>query len=173
MVAYADHDLVERLRGGSEDAAEELFERHWPQAWRNAFVLTGRAELAEEVVQEAFTKALASLRGFNGRSSFATWFHRIVVNSALNVRQRESRLVLGDPPELAAEVALPDHDPQLLAALRSLAEDRRLLVVLRYWLELTPREIGHVLAIPEGTVSSRLSRALEELRTTLEVNDDL
>jgi RNA polymerase sigma-70 factor, ECF subfamily len=172
MVLVADHDLVARLREGSNEAAEVLFERHWARAWRSAIVLTGRADLAEEVVQEAFMKAFESLDGFNGRSSFGTWLHRIVVNGALNARRRESRLVLVDPPELSAEAQLPEHDPALISAVRLLSEDRRLLIVLRYWLELMPREIADVLGVREGTVNSRLFRSLEELRHRLEVDDD-
>ncbi len=172
MVLAVDRELVARLREGSDEAAEVLFERHWPRAWRIALVLTGRPELAEDVVQDAFINAFQSLNRFNGRSEFGTWFHRIVVNGALNMRRREERLVLQEPPELSREAGLPDHDPALLAALRSLSDERRLLVALRYWLDFMPREIAETLRLPEGTVNSRLSRALEEIRHHLEVDDD-
>ncbi len=61
-----------------------------------------------------------------------------------------------------------DHD-LLIAAIRRLSEDRRVVIALRYFGDLEPSEIAYALGVPTGTVTSRLSRALTELRTLLEV----
>jgi RNA polymerase sigma-70 factor, ECF subfamily len=92
-----DEELVAEARAGSRDAAAELFERHWPAAWRVAFTLTGTVASAEDVAQDSFERAFSALRSFNGRSAFSTWLYRIVVNRALNVRRSEARLVHVEP----------------------------------------------------------------------------
>ena len=158
-------ELVARARAGSREAAEELFELHWPRAWRLASTLADSHAAAEDIAQEAFERAFRSLAAFDGRSSFATWLHRIIVNAALNARRREQRLRAAPP----AEPASPDAS--LRDVVQKLPDDRRLVVTLRYWLDLTPTEIADLLEIPVGTVNSRLARALADLRTQMEEAD--
>jgi RNA polymerase sigma-70 factor, ECF subfamily len=166
-----DRRLVGRARRGSEDAVRSLFQRHWERAWSAAFALTGSRTLADEVAQDAFERAFASLGRFKGESAFSTWLFRIVVNRALDVARREHRTAPTDPGTLALEHRQPEPDPDLEAAVARLRPDRRTVVVLRYWLDLTPPEIAAVLALPVGTVHSRLARALADLRSHLEVED--
>lgn len=162
-----DVELVAEARAGSREAAAELFERHWPAAWRVAFALTGTAAGAEDVAQDSFERAFSALGDFNGRSAFSTWLYRIVVNRALNVRRSDARLVqVGAGLELATEE--PPRDSELAEAVARLPGDRRAAVVLRYWLDFTPTEIATMLDLPVGTVHSRLGRALTDLRKELE-----
>jgi RNA polymerase sigma-70 factor (ECF subfamily) len=172
LSAPEDTTLVARARGGSRDAADQLFSRHWLSAWRAALALTGSRELAEDVVQDAFERAFGALDRFR-EGSFAAWLHRIVVNRALDVMRAER-------PSVGLEAAgghaarpdpgrLPDAD--FLAAVACLAEERRVVVVLRYGLDYPLSKIAVFLNIPLGTVQSRLHRALAELRTRLEVHD--
>jgi len=164
MRMRSDAKLVELARRGSRDAAAELFTRHWRAAWRAAYVVTGRRELADDVAQDAFERAFGALSRFDERRPFGPWLHRIVVNRCLDLLRTERRLVGGDT-ELARlewhDVSTGDHE--LL--------QRRVVVVLRYGLGYTPTAIAALLGIPTGTVNSRLARALEELRADYEVND--
>lgn len=171
MNLLSDRALVRRARQGSRAAAGELFERHWPGAWRAAYGLTGRREFADDVAQDAFERAFSALDRFDERRAFAPWLHRIVVNRGLDVMRRERRLVpLDDAPEpVAADVA--DGDRALLAAVAHLSDERRAVCVLRYGLGYTPQQIAEVLDLPVGTVHSRLARALGELRGSLETVD--
>jgi RNA polymerase sigma-70 factor, ECF subfamily len=168
----SDAQLVEEARRGSREAAAELFDRHWRSAWRAAYVIAGRRELADDVAQDAFERAFAALGRFDERRPFGPWLHRIVVNRCLDLLRSERRLVGGD-----AELdRLEWHDAgtgdsELLEAVAGLSLQRRIVVVLRYGLGYTPTAIGELLGIPTGTVNSRLARALEELRTDHEVND--
>jgi RNA polymerase sigma-70 factor, ECF subfamily len=168
-----DAELVAEAQKGSREAAGELFERHWLSAWRAAFALTGARAAAEDVVQDSFERAFRALGRFDGRRPFAAWFHRIVVNRALNLVRDERRLT---GLEEAAAVAAPDQagsaaDRELLAAVAPLAMERRAVVVLRYGLGYSLVEIAELLAVPLGTVHSRLARALAELRAHYEVED--
>jgi RNA polymerase sigma-70 factor, ECF subfamily len=169
-----DEELVSAARGGSREAAGELFERHWAAAWRAAFALTGRHAAAEDVVQDAFERAFRALTRFDGRRPFAAWLHRIVVNAALNRIRADRRLVaLDDVPEPPAPEPATSGVPSsvLLAGVASLSPERRAVVVLRYGLEHSLADVADILEIPLGTVQSRLHRALADLRCHFEVDD--
>jgi RNA polymerase sigma-70 factor, ECF subfamily len=167
-----DADLVADALAGSEEAAAVLFRRHWPRAWRTAFAVTGRRAAADDVAQDAFERAFGALDSFDRGRPFHPWLQRIVVNRALDLLRSERRLAAFDEPEV--EEASPgdggEPDAELFEALRRLPPERRALIVLRYWLDYEPAEIADLVGLPPGTVSSRLSRALSALRTTLEVD---
>ena len=166
-----DRELVHRARRGSRAAAAELFERHWQRAWQVAVAITQSRQDADDAAQQAFERAYRGLGSFNGRSSFATWLHRIVVNQALNTVRRERRRA--EPTEVRWQGfgTADERFADVSDALARLSEERRLVLVLRYWLDLTPPEIGDLLGIAIGTVHSRLARALQDLRSELEVPD--
>lgn len=172
MRMRSDAKLVQLARRGSRDAAAELFSRHWRSAWRAAYVLSGRRELADDVAQDAFERAFAALARFDERRPFGPWLHRIVVNRCLDLLRTERRMVAGDV-ELARiewhDVASGDRD--LLEAIAELSLQRRVVIVLRYGLGYTPTAIADLLDVPVGTVNSRLARALDDLRRRYEVND--
>lgn len=160
-----------RTLAGSPDAAEELVRRHWEDAWRAAMFITGDRALAEDVVQDAFERALRALASFDTGRPFAPWLHRIVANRAqdLLVRTRvtlelDEELLGGPDPYSSA-----DDLAELVEALAELSPDRRAVVVLRLLFGYTPAELAEVLEIEVGTVHSRLSRGLSELRARLEV----
>lgn len=171
MRMRSDARLVELARGGSRDAAAELFARHWRPAWRAAYAITGRRELADDVAQDAFERAFAALARFDERRPFAPWLHRIVTNRCLDLLRAERRLA-GDA-ELERLEAWEPHggDAELLEAVAGLTLQRRVVVVLRYGLGYPPAAIAEILALPVGTVHSRLARALDDLRALYEVND--
>ncbi|MGZ4353436.1 MAG: RNA polymerase sigma factor [Gaiellaceae bacterium] len=169
MGERTDADLVARARGGSREAAAELFERYWGAAWRAAYAVTGRRALADDVAQDAFERAFAALGRFDESRPFGPWLHRIVVNRALDLLRSERRLV-GEVTE-AEWVDVRDGDVALLDAVSALPLQRRVVVVLRFGLGLTPSAIAEVLGVPVGTVSSRLARALDQLRVQYEESD--
>src|SRR3989440_12647580 len=96
MRMRSDAKLAELARTGSRDAAAELFSRHWRPAWRAAYAITGRRELADDVAQDAFERAFAALGRFDERRPFGPWLHRIVVNRCVDLLRSERRLVGGD-----------------------------------------------------------------------------
>jgi len=177
-----DETLVDRARRGHAGAYDEIVHRYTEMAFRTAYLVTGSAADAEEAVQDAFVKAHRALGRFRAGAPFRPWLLRIVGNEARNRRRaagrraalelRAARLEPGRgvaDPEAAVEAAADRR--ALLAALDALPEEQRLVVTCRHLLQLSVEETAAALAVPEGTVKSRLARALDRLREVLERTD--
>jgi len=175
-----DSELFARAQRGDTAAYEEIVRRYQQLAFRTAYVITGSAAEAEDAAQDGFVKAFRALDRFRSGAPPRPWILRIVANEARNrVRSTQRRLGLelrlaegfrpGDaaPSPEAASVAAEDS-ARLLALLNELGEEDRLVIASRYFLELSGEETAAALGIPEGTVKSRLSRALTRLRTRYE-----
>lgn len=169
-VGPADDDaLVAAALSGSEAAASELFDRHWDQARRVAAALVGDTAIAEDVAQDALIQAFSRLASYRHQARFGTWLHRIVVNRALTVlRRQRGTLPLDAASKLSGPPTPAPADARVGRAVAELPVKQQVVVLLRYRLDLTPTEIAEVLDTKVGTVNSRLSRALEQLRTRLE-----
>jgi RNA polymerase sigma-70 factor (ECF subfamily) len=167
-MAGSGRDERARIRGaqsGSASDLEALFRRHWPAAFRAAYLVVHDAAAAEDIAQEAFLAALRALDRFDRRRPFGPWLHRIVVNRAIDwARARSLRREVG--VDAVAEPAAPERpdDGTIVALLSTLSPEHRAVIVLRYLLEYTPGEIAELLDLPRGTVNSRLRRGLDALK---------
>jgi RNA polymerase sigma-70 factor, ECF subfamily len=166
----SEASLVRAAQGGSERAVEELFARHWPDAYRAALLIAHDRAAAEDIAQEAFLAALRALPRFDRRRPLRPWLHRIVVNRAIDwarARKLRAEVDFDAQPDVAAP---PDVTGlgELGAALARLTPDHRAVVVMRYLLDFTPGEIADALELPRGTVNSRLRRGLDALGGVLE-----
>ncbi len=165
----SEADLIAASLRGSREARAELFGRHWEAVWRHARALSSTPEAADDLTQDAFERAFKGLPGFEGTSGVRTWLLRIATNRAIDLARR-ARPQEPLPEDLVSEV-VSAPEPELRRAVEELAPERRAIVVLVYWLDLTLTEAAEVLGIPAGTAKSRLGRALEELRERLGVTD--
>src|SRR5712692_3550859 len=175
-----DSNLVTRAQRGDEAAYEEIVQRYQEVVFRTAYVITGSAADAEDAAQEGFVKAFGAIGRFRPGAPLRPWLLRIVANEARNrVRSsgRRHRLELrlsedfrpGDAaPSPEAVVVATDERRRLLALVNGLGEEDRLVIAGRYLLELNGEETAAALGIPEGTVKSRLSRALARLKARAE-----
>ena len=171
--AGSEAALVRAAQAGSEEAVAALFDLHWDAAHRAAYLITHDRAAAEDIAQEAFLAALRALPRFDRRRPLRPWLHRIVVNRAIDwarARQLRNEVDADAVGEIAgpepAAARWPEHVGEALARL---APEQRAVIVLRYLLELTPREIASCLALPQGTVNSRLRRGLDALGVALAV----
>jgi RNA polymerase sigma factor (sigma-70 family) len=171
-----DGELFARAQRGDTAAYEEIVRRYQQLAFRTAYVITGSAADAEDAAQDGFVKAYMALASFRPGAEPRPWLLRIVANEARNrVRstgrrhQLELRLVEGfrpggaAPSPEAAAVAAEDRS-RLLSFVNELSDEDRQVIASRYFLELSGEETAASLGIAEGTVKSRLSRALTRLR---------
>jgi len=174
-----DVALVERARHGDVNAYEALVQQYQQLAFRVAYQVTGDAAEAEDAAQEAFVNAYYALGRFRAGAPFRPWLCRIVANEARNRRTSARRRIVlaeralvaqpsGDSaqsPEAAAEA--DEFRSTLVATLKTLREDDRLILAYRLFFDLSEAEMAEALDCPRGTVKSRLSRALARLRAAL------
>jgi RNA polymerase sigma-70 factor (ECF subfamily) len=177
-----DAALVERARNGDVNAYETLVRAYEELAFRVAYQVTGNAADAEDAAQEAFVNAYYGLRRFRSGAPFRPWLLRIVVNEARTRRSSAARRGLLAERALAAspsgEAAPSPEDAaeagafraQLMAALRRLRNDDRLILAYKFFFDLSEAEMATALDCPKGTVKSRLSRALDRLRQVLPID---
>ena len=147
---------------GNAEALEQLYRDQY-RNYRDIMAgVVGSHDLAREVVQEAFARALRQQRKFRGDGSLEAWVWRIAVNVALKMRRGLAReWALDQEYEAASHETAPDRDVR--AAVRALPPRRRLVVFLRYFADLSYAEIAAIAGVSEGTVAATLAQAKEEL----------
>jgi len=168
--------LVAEARDGDRSAFDALVRRTWADTYSLAFRLTGNAEDARDVCQEAYLRAFRGLRRFRGDARFTTWLYRITANCAstqLGRRRRHRHEELDD--ELELNDLSPAVDPvgrsesaslrdAVQKALAALPPKLRAVVVLRDIYDLSHEVIAAELGISVSAAKVRLHRARHRLR---------
>ncbi len=175
-----DIELVERVRGGDEDAFRILVERHSRSLFRTAYRITGNSADADDVVQETFLRAYRAIATFDARASFTTWIHRISVNCSLDLldsrKRRDSRIEQTDDlTTIATSEASPDRvvlsaqmQKAMAAALTAMSGNERTAFVLRHFEGMPLEEIGGILGIKMNATKNTIFRAVTKLREQLQ-----
>jgi RNA polymerase sigma-70 factor (sigma-E family) len=161
---------------GADDAVTHLYAAHYRALVRLAALLLRETATAEEVVQDAFVAMHGAWRRLDNPDRALAYLRRSVVNgsrSALRHRGVVERLAPAPTPDAAsaehgAMVAL-EH-AEVLAALRSLPQRQREVLVLRYYVDLAEADIADAMGISRGAVKSHASRGMAALRTALEAS---
>lgn len=180
--AVQDARLVERVLHGDADAYGLLVSRHMRRAFSVAYRIVEHREDAEDVVQDAFIRALERIEQLDRSRPFRPWLLRIVVNRALNFRRaRGIRATSEIPDAAAASGPLPDRQMEgselrsrLNTAMGMLPEKQRTIVQLADLEGLTSVEIGRIMDLADGTVRWHLHEARRSLRHALgPIREDL
>jgi RNA polymerase sigma-70 factor (ECF subfamily) len=168
-------DSIERCLAGEEGAFEALYEQYARLVYQTAYLMLDHPQDADDVLQEVFIRVFRHLDTYDpARGAFTTWLHRITTNVCLRHMDRSPApsIPLSDSTGRSTREAIDaqiDARQRVQGMLSSLAPPFRVVVVLRFYGALTYQEIAQVLDIPIGTVQSRLSRALRQLRWGEEV----
>lgn len=167
-------ELVERAQAGDEDAFTELAALSADRAYAVAYRVLRDAGRAEDATQQALLTAWQRLPTLREPARFEAWLYRILTNACRDeLRRRRSweskaRLIEASPVWASdGTVAVSDRD-ELERAFARLSVEHRAVVVMRHYLGWTPAEIAAALAIPEGTVASRLHYGVAALRRAIE-----
>ena len=172
----SDESLMCRLRTGDESALSELFRRYRPRLY--GFLLRRVGDGADDVFQDTWLRVVRAADRFDPRRRFSTWLFQIANNlcrdwgrrHAVRSRARQELMEQGRNP---ARDAAPGPDLRLEMAQRIARLPERLqeVLLLRYYQQMTEREIAEVAGIPTGTVKSRLHSAVRALRAQEEGRD--
>jgi RNA polymerase sigma-70 factor (ECF subfamily) len=179
-----DPALVRACQRGEPGALDALIRATYADVYALARRMLADPDEAADATQEVFVRVMRSVLGFRGESAFGTWLHRITVNVCLTMLRKRSRArevgavagrtpfalpddeialaSTGPAPDEAAEIA--DLAARSEAALATLPEETRAVVVLRDIEGLSTKEVAELLGVTESVVKVRLHRAHAKLR---------
>jgi RNA polymerase sigma-70 factor, ECF subfamily len=179
MDGLTDEALAQGIKQGNRQHLALLVERHHSPLIGFLYRMTdGDRTLAEDLAQESFLKVMRAIDQYQHPRPFKPWLYQIATNLVRDHYKRaETRRAVGmsdevewtgDDEPLPEEALVLDAEVQQVAlALRSLPDHQRETIILRYYQELSLGEIAEILAVPVGTVKSRLSLGLGRLRELL------
>lgn len=169
--------LIHHAASGDAAAWESLMVLHQQTVFRFAYLLLGDPDDAEDTAQESFLRAWKNLKRFDSTRPLRPWLLSITANLAYNRRRSAGRYIAAlmrsfrdEPKSTGIEeksVQILEAD-ELWRAVQNLNLADQQIVYLRYFLELSVTETAQALQVAEGTVKSRLSRALEKLRSIIQ-----
>ncbi len=181
-----DDELIARTQAGDATAFDELIVKYSPRLYGLVYNMTSNHEDTNDVMQDVWSKAFRSIKGFRGKSSFYTWIHSIGVNMTINFLKKRGRrvhlslddvdagvqndkefidLTAGSTP--VREADLGELQVRLNEAMQKLSNDHRAVVTMFDIQGMPHAEIAKILGISEGTVRSRLFYAHRQLQNFL------
>lgn len=177
--------LIGRFKNGDAAAFDEIVEAYQRKGFAIAYNMTGNREDAKDILQEAFIKVYGNIRWFNEKSSFFTWFYRIVVNCSLDfLRKRgrkravfseapledDSKIESSDPADSPQQTLVTEElNRQLEQEIERLPEKQKVCFLLKHRSGLKAREIADVLGCNLSTVKVHLFRAVNNLRNMMTI----
>jgi len=185
VTTFKENEALKLVREGRAEGWEMLHQQYYRGLWAAVYQVVRDAELAEDVVQEAFLKAYTKFKRFKGDSKFSTWMYRIAMNQAYDTvrksHRRQKRLGLfplqtdeeTDPVEAVdsrtgADAAHSgDLRKAIISALETLNPEQRAVVELRLIQGFSTEETARILKCKKGTVLSRLYYACQKLKEQL------
>ncbi len=182
-----DQTLVARTQDGDVGAFDQLVVKYTPRLYGLVYNMTSNHEDTNDLLQDVFSKAYKSIRGFRGKSSFYTWIHSIAVNMTLNFLKKRGRrfnlslddvdasiqndkefLELTQTSSPVREADLSELQLRLNEAMMKLSDEHRAVVTMFHIQGMPHAEISKILRVSEGTVRSRLFYANRQLQNYLE-----
>jgi RNA polymerase sigma-70 factor (ECF subfamily) len=174
-------EAIQHLKQGDISGLELLVARYQLKAVRVAYLITRDPGLAEDVVQDCFLQVYRSIHRFDETRSFEPWFLRTVVNASVKTLQRYKRQVgMGEKTdeflfdELAAKVESVEQQvesielqDQIWDAMQTLSPRQRAVIVQRYFLDMSEKEMAAESGSAAGTVKWMLNAARSRLRSLL------
>ena len=176
-----EQTAIQRLKRGDIGGLEFLVQRYQVKAVRTAYLITQNPALAEDVVQDCFIQAYRLINGFDTNRPFEPWFLQSVVHAALKAVQKSDRQVLVEPgldelwfedllgrsESAEAEAETAAFQQEIWDALQRLSPRQRAVVVQRYFLGMSEKEMAAQTGAAPGTVKWLLNAARNRLRILL------
>ena len=170
--------FLKKLQTDDKQALNALFEDYGNRIYKSAIFLADSREEAEDIVQETFLKAIGSIQGFKGRSSFYTWLYRIFLNTTHDLRRKKyihKKFLSKFKPEeninpiedLIGQMDNDTFSQSLNDALKCQKMKHREIIILRFFEDLKLIEIAERLNVSIGTVKSRLYHALRKIKKSM------
>jgi RNA polymerase sigma-70 factor (ECF subfamily) len=169
-------DLVDQARRGDSEAFSVLAAGAIDRLYQIARLLLRETELAEDATQDALVRAWRDLPTLRDPERFDAWLHRLLVRSCTDIGRKRRRwrteisVIPLEPTEPDGSMGLADRD-QIERGLLRLNDGQRTILVLHFYVGLSPTEAAAALEIPVGTAKSRLHYAIDALRAALAADE--
>lgn len=173
MSDVTDRDLIARCLAGESAAFGDLIERYQTPLYNTALRLTGDVDEAKDITQSVFVKAYEKLGEYKAEYKFFSWVYRMLVNESINhLKHRSFQQPLDQNLTARDKNPAELHEAKELregveGALLDLQLEYRLVIMFRYFYDLSYREMSYVLDLPVKTVRSRLYTARRMMATLL------
>jgi RNA polymerase sigma-70 factor, ECF subfamily len=160
---------IKKAKKGNKQAFQDLIQEEKNKLYRMAFLYVKNENDALDILQETIYKAFISIQNLKEPNYFSTWLSKILINTSLDFIKKRNRVI---PFE---EVEQPKNHHQqkmeekldLMEAIKKLDAQYKSAIILRYYKDLTIKQIAEILECPEGTVKTNIHRGLQKLKTEL------
>jgi RNA polymerase sigma-70 factor, ECF subfamily len=166
-----DHDVIRQVLKGDVNKYRLLVEKHQRAVFNLCYQMLNNFEDAEELTQDVFVRAYEHLGGFRFKYRFFSWIYRIAINRTLAHIKQQSRLTSIEDIRhkmAATDEADNDRSTHLKMAIDLLKENYKTVIILKYYEQLSYKEMSVILEIPEKTIRSRLYDARIKMKQLLE-----
>ncbi|WPK13499.1 sigma-70 family RNA polymerase sigma factor [Lysinibacillus louembei] len=166
--------MLKKAQKGNGAAFLQLVQDEKVKLYKMAYIYMKNENDALDVVQETVTKAYASINSVKEQQYFSTWLMKILINTALEHLRKNSKIVLMHE-EQKEQGKTYNHDERidLLHAIGQLDEKYKTVILLKYYQDLSTKEIAELLDYPEGTVKTNVHRGLQQLKKSLNKGGNL
>jgi RNA polymerase sigma factor (sigma-70 family) len=181
MENKADEYYIREILKGDSGSFSQLVEKYQHLAYTLSLKILNQREDAEDAAQEAFIKAYHALRFFNGKSSFRTWFFRIVYNTAIiklrsikkaEVKIEDTRMSeeeISGTESVMSQFNTEDRQKYLKAGLEKLDGEERALLTMYYYDDLPMDEISKIAGLTVSNVKVKIHRSRKKLLNELKL----
>lgn len=169
--ATEDLRLVSMVLDGQVNAFRYLVEKYQTPIYNLIVRIIHDKNEAKEITQDVFVKAYESLASFRSDHKFFSWIYRIAVNATLNWLKKQKRMVGLDTLKgvsYSTEESVNEREQLMQKAINMLNEKYKVLVVLKYYEQMSYKEVAETMSITEKKVRSRLFEARLQLKEMLE-----
>jgi len=163
--------LIDAMKSGDKNSFDRFIERYHNELYYTALGIVRSEWDARDICQETFLKVFSSLDKLKDTSKIRQWMNKILINKCNDYFRHNKRVTLSNYIEAKGFSEVENVEKiDLLKAMLSLKEETRVVLTLRYFQDLSLKEIAAILDIPEGTVKSRISNGLKKLRKLMKID---
>ncbi|MBM7584626.1 RNA polymerase sigma-70 factor (ECF subfamily) [Bacillus pakistanensis] len=160
---------IKKAKRGNEKAFQELIQDEKNKLFRMAYLYVKNEDDVLDIVQDTIYKAFISIKQLKDPHYFSTWISRILINTALDFIKKNNRTIpYSDVDGFRSDQNLRMEDKlDLIEAIDRLEVHYKTVIIFRYYKDLSIKQIAEILQCPEGTVKTRLHRAINQLKSDL------
>ncbi|AKN30101.1 RNA polymerase sigma70 factor [Clostridium carboxidivorans P7] len=166
-------ELVNEAKNGDENAFCELMQINKEILYKTAYAYTKNQHDALEILDSTVYKAYISIKKLKDTKYFNTWIMRILINNCINFLNKKKRIILFKKnDDIIKETQFIENKEEILdlyEAIDNLDSKLKIIIILRYFQDLTVPQIAEIMDYPLGTVKTYIHKALKQLRIKLEV----